>query len=77
MGTKGYSRSRRFRFTIANVRIIGAAEGSIIATIISDHIRNNGTTAAMDQGAKSGPDIFIPAQQQMPVRVMAFASRSR
>ena len=56
------------------VRIIGAAEGNIMATIISVHMRKSGKRAAVDQGLRSGPDILRPAQQQTPVRVMALAS---
>jgi hypothetical protein len=53
---------------------MGAALGSIIATIISDHMRKRGTRAEADHGPRSGPDIFMPTQQQMPVRLIACAS---
>ena len=46
----------------------------IIATIISDHIRNRGSRAEADQAVISGPDIFIPAQQHTPVSVIVRAS---
>src|SRR6185436_18585674 len=65
-GDKGCSRSRRFRLTAAKVRIMGAALGSIMATIISDHMRKRGTKVEADHGPRSGPDIFMPTQQQMP-----------
>ena len=38
--TKGRSCSRRLRLTAANSRIMGAAEGTIIATIMMTHIAN-------------------------------------
>src|SRR5437868_14178126 len=75
LGTYGWSRSRRLRFTVANVRIIGTAEGSIIATIISPHIKESGSNVPADHGCVSGPDIFIPAQQHTPVRFIVCASR--
>src|SRR5262245_17438351 len=74
VGTNGCWFSCRFRFTSAKVRIIGAAEGSIMAIIISVHMRNKCRSDAVDHGSKSGPDIFIPAQQHTPVSVIARAS---
>jgi len=53
------------------VRIIGAAEGVIIATIISAHMRNSGTSVEADQDCMSGPDIFMPAHWQTPVWTIA------
>jgi hypothetical protein len=54
---------------------MGAAEGSIMATIISVHMRNKATNADSGHAVVSGPDIFIPAQQQTPVSVISRASR--
>jgi len=62
------------RLTAAKVRTIGAAEGTIIATIITAHMRKSGTSCAGDQACTSGPDIFMPAQAQTPVSIMARAS---
>ena len=76
VGTNGRSCSRRFRFTAAKVRITGAAEGIIMATIISAHIKKSGGSAVASQRLISGPDIFIPAQQQTPVKCMLWASRA-
>src|ERR1044071_6367926 len=69
--------SRRLRLTLAKVRIMGAAEGVIMAIIISTHIRNKGRTVDEDQGRRSGPDIFMPAHWQTPVWYMARASCTR
>ena len=38
--TKGRDSSRRRRLTVANSRTMGAALGTIMATIITAHIRN-------------------------------------
>ena len=60
---------------MAKVRIIGAADGIIIATIISAHIRKSGRIAPAAHGFTSGPDIARPAQWQTPVASIARASR--
>src|SRR2546423_14791941 len=67
VGTNGRSCSWRFRLTVANARIIGAAEGSIIAAIISVHIANRAIKVAADHPFASGPDIVVPAHEQTPL----------
>jgi hypothetical protein len=62
------------RWTEANIKIIGAAVGNIMATIISAHMRNSGGRVPTDHALVSGPDIFIPAQQHEPVAYIARAS---
>jgi hypothetical protein len=45
--------SRRRRFTVAKVSVIGSAPGSIMPIIITHHIRN-ASTALMDMAGMSG-----------------------
>ena len=53
---------------------MGDADGSIMATIISAHIRKSGMRAAGDHWDISGPAIFMPAMQHAPVKLIARAS---
>jgi hypothetical protein len=45
-----------------------------MATIISAHIRNSGTSAVTDHGRTSGPDIVMPAQWHTPLKDISRAS---
>ena len=64
VGTKAPPCACRRRCTAAKVRIIGAAEGSIIATIMTNHIRHMKANIAALQGCSCGIAMSPPA---MPI----------
>jgi hypothetical protein len=62
-GTSGRAVARRRSFTVRKARIMGAADGTIIATIITTHITNRSRTVGTPQSVSPGmtmPGISIP-----------------
>ena len=51
VGTNGWARSRRRRLTVAKVRIIGMAEGSIMPGIIAHQMSTFSSRSAAVHGA--------------------------
>ena len=65
VATKGRDCSRRLRFTVANNRTIGAALGTIMATIITAHITNISEKSAPLQ------DLTLPMAMPIDVPISA------